>query len=797
MRSLPKWFKKEYILLPYHFIVGRIRRKQLTALLVIALIPLLLMGLVSYDIAMDKLQDQAAEQLEGVRNLKGKIVQTYFAERRKDLEQLADIMARLYDAGADKMTAPQGKKRTSDKADSTAAIKNIVSPRLKGGTADMIKDFRKEWGFENIYLISRLGYVFHAARHGSDRYTNLLSGPYKNTSLGRLTANVLRTKSFGMADFENYMPMQHAPAAFMAQPVVLNGKVRFVVAVQLSISQINAIAGEQTGLGESGHTYFVGHDKLLRNDSQRLKKQSALTTILSPEHKVDTEATRSALRGDSGTKLSKNAQGIRALSSWQPLSVVAPNPVNTEGIRWALITEVDESEVVKPMRTFALIIAGTMAMAVLLVVGGAYFLSGGLTRQIKHIMALLSEIGIGNFSARCKVVSRDELGVMANSLNAMLDNVMHLIQSSEERDEMQNSIMRLLTDISALTEGDLTIRAEVTEDMTGAIADSFNTMAEQLSHLVSDVKKSTLEVSTTSRAVSETTIEMSKSSDEHAIKIKDAVKAIGEMSQSIHLVSEHASESARVSDQAMQNALSGAEAVRETNTAMNEIRERVQEAARAIKRLGESSQEIGNIVQIINDIADRTSILALNASIQAAMAGDAGRGFAVVADEVQRLAEQSTNSTKQIETLVKNIQGEISEAGSRMEDSIQRVVQGTQLADGAHNKLEEIESVSAHLAELVQAISMAAKEQAESSESISETMRNVGEISSQASMQGRQTALSITNLAKTSEQLRDSVEVFKLDEAALSGADDDIEVLSDEYMVSPEDEDLEILSEVV
>jgi twitching motility protein PilJ len=244
------------------------------------------------------------------------------------------------------------------------------------------------------------------------------------------------------------------------------------------------------------------------------------------------------------------------------------------------------------------------------------------------------------------------------------------------------------------------------------------------------------------------------------------------------MVSEHASQSAEVSEQAKHNALSGADAVRQTNKAMNAIRERVQEAARAIKRLGESSQEIGNIVQIINDIADRTSILALNASIQAAMAGDAGRGFAVVAEEVQRLAEQSANSTKQIETLVKTIQGEINEAGTRMDDSIQRVVHGTQLADGAHGKLEDIEAVSTQLAELVQAISMAAKEQAISSENISTTMKKLGQVSKQASLQGRHTALSITNLAKTSEQLHQSVEVFTLAQEILE-EDEDLEVLEE------------------
>jgi twitching motility protein PilJ len=237
------------------------------------------------------------------------------------------------------------------------------------------------------------------------------------------------------------------------------------------------------------------------------------------------------------------------------------------------------------------------------------------------------------------------------------------------------------------------------------------------------------------------------------------------MATSIRQVAENAVQSAAVSEQSTVNAKEGAEAVKSTNKAMEAIRENAQETARAIKRLGESSQEIGNIVQLINDIADRTSILALNASIQAAMAGDAGRGFAVVAEEVQRLAERSTKATKQIDTLIKNIQGEINEAGTSMEESIQRVVEGSNLANNAHNKLQEIEMVSTHLAELIQSISITATQQAKASDDITKTMEEVGKVSAQNSAASRQTALAIKRLSETSEQLATSVEVFKVEEA--------------------------------
>ena len=392
-------------------------------------------------------------------------------------------------------------------------------------------------------------------------------------------------------------------------------------------------------------------------------------------------------------------------------------------------------------------------------------LSRGLTNQVNHIMGLLDEIGMGNFQARTEVVSNDELGVMATTLNAMLDNITVLIQSQEERDTIQESIMKLLEDISALSDGDFTARAEVTEDMTGAIADSFNAMADQFSDIISKVKIATESVDITSEEVSRQTMGLAQKNIEQVKGVAVAVEAIEEMVESIREVAQNALQSASVSQKSRQNAQEGALAVNETSTAMVEIREQINETARSIKRLGESSLEIGNIVQIIDDIADRTSILALNASIQAAMAGDAGHGFAVVADEVQRLADSSSNSTKQIELLVKSIQTEIKDVTNRIDESIGKVVQGTKLADGAHEKLQEIEDVSNQLAELIEAITSATNNQVKMSETISKTMEDVGEVSRESSLSSQDTATSMNVLSSTARELRSAVEVFQIGES--------------------------------
>lgn len=411
------------------------------------------------------------------------------------------------------------------------------------------------------------------------------------------------------------------------------------------------------------------------------------------------------------------------------------------------------------------IVVGAGFAAVLLGVLIAFGLARGLTGQVNHIMDLLGAMGMGDFSARTEVVSNDELGQMATALNAMLDNITLLIQSQEERDAIQEAIMKLMGEISDLTQGDLTARAEVTEDMTGAIADSFNTMAEQFGDIVRQVKNATLAVDGTASDVSKLTVDLATKNIDQTKQVDAAIQSINEIAESIRQVSQNAAKSADVSLASRVNAREGAEAVEKTNLAMDEIREQINETARSIKRLGESSMEIGNVVEIINNIADRTSILALNASIQAAMAGDAGHGFAVVAEEVQRLAESSSNSTKQIEKLVKSIQSEIKDVSNRMDESIRRVVQGSQLADGAYGKLQEIETVSSQLADLVASITQAAAKQVQMSEGVVESMVAVGGVSNETSKISQDTAILMNTLNKTAHELREAVEIFKVEVA--------------------------------
>ncbi len=289
-------------------------------------------------------------------------------------------------------------------------------------------------------------------------------------------------------------------------------------------------------------------------------------------------------------------------------------------------------------RTTAFALAGIVG-CLLLAVGGAYRATRSITRQAADIRELFGRISVGEFQARARVSSDDELGRTAASLNAMLDHTLTLIQSREERDALQEAIRKLLREISGVAEGDLTKDAEVTKDITGPIADSFNFMIGELRRIIGDVKRATGQVGAASDEIRASAGRLVRGTEVQARRIAETCRSVGEMAKSAQDVARASDRGTEVAGQALAGAQRGAAAVGATITGMGRIRERVQEAGRRIRRLGESSQQIGEIVQLIDDIADRTSILALNASIQAAAAGEAGRGFAVVAEEVERLAE--------------------------------------------------------------------------------------------------------------------------------------------------------------
>jgi len=336
--------------------------------------------------------------------------------------------------------------------------------------------------------------------------------------------------------------------------------------------------------------------------------------------------------------------------------------------------------------------------------------------------------------------------------------------SAEQNRRNQRAILRLLDELSTLADGDLSTHATVTEDITGAIADSVNSAIDALRSLVTTINATAEDVARAADRTQSTAIRLAEASNHQAREIAAANEAITEMASSMERVSKNARGSAEVAMKSVTIASNGAETVRRSISGMDSIREQIQETSKRIKRLGESSQEIGDIIGVINDIAEQTNILALNAAIQASTAGEAGRGFAVVADEVQRLAERASDATKRVEALIKTIQNDTNEAVASMEQSTAGVVSGAKLAEEAGGALGEIESVSQQIADLIKQISQEAEQQAATAVDISETMNIIQGITIQTSDGTSETATSIGELTQLSAELRESVTGFKLPE---------------------------------
>lgn len=467
----------------------------------------------------------------------------------------------------------------------------------------------------------------------------------------------------------------------------------------------------------------------------------------------------------SGARAGTSPEGVDSLFGFARIAGAEIDPA-VRRLGWTTVAAIDAAEALAPAATASRIAAVAAFLGAALAMLLAYLISQGLLRQIGEIGRLASQVGRGNFADRARVLRRDELGRATAGLNSMLEKLGGLLHTEQERDRIQASIVKLLEEVSGVAQGDLTVEAEVSGEITGAIADAFNYMVAELRGIIRRVQTATLEVTSSAKELEADARRVAETSEAQATQLAQTSAAVDTMARSIVEVAESARVADGVAHTALERARSGAEAVRQTVAGMGRIRGNVQETARRIKRLGESSKEIGEIVKLIGDIADRTSILALNAAIQAASAGEAGRGFAVVAEEVQRLAERSTEATRQIGALVTAIQSETLETVVSMEESTRGVVAGSEVADQAGQALAEINSVAERIAEIVQSITAAAQRQAHSSVEISTAMDNIAGVTAATASSTRQSAIAVSRMAELADTLRTSVSAFQLPEAA-------------------------------
>ena len=383
------------------------------------------------------------------------------------------------------------------------------------------------------------------------------------------------------------------------------------------------------------------------------------------------------------------------------------------------------------------------------------------------LSAFSERFAAGDQRAKAEVSANDEFGVIAENLNRTVARVSKAYGNQEAQDSLQRSITDLLNLINQVARGDLTLRGKVTNDALGNVADSINLMLDNFTTVIERVRKAAVDVSTNANRILASTDEMNTGTGQQDQEITNTSSAVEELTVSMKQVSNNAEASAEAARRALDAAEQGNRAVRDTLDGMQRIRSSVQATARKIKSLGDRSLEISEIINVINDITEQTNLLALNAAIEAARAGEAGRGFAVVADEVRKLAEHSRTATKDIAALIKAIQAETNEAVVVMEEGTKEVEVGTGLADQAGKALEAISSVVRQSAELVQEISLASKQQVRGTEGVANAMQIISGITRQTTQSARQAAGTVGTLVKLSEQLVDALSQFRSNGASV------------------------------
>ena len=390
-----------------------------------------------------------------------------------------------------------------------------------------------------------------------------------------------------------------------------------------------------------------------------------------------------------------------------------------------------------------------------------FTLSNKVAKPVTDLVDYSHKFAHGEYSARPHIDSDDDFGLIAENFTRSADRIARAVSNHEAQENLQKSVTEFLTVVSQIARGDLTLRGRVTNDALGNVVDSVNYMLDNFMKVLERVRKAAIDVSSSANEILLSSEDMASGAVQQDQEITNTSSAVEELTVSMKQVSNNAEASAEAARRALDAAEQGNRAVRDTLDGMQRIRSSVQATAKKIKSLGDRSLEISEIINVINDITEQTNLLALNAAIEAARAGEAGRGFAVVADEVRKLAEHSRTATKDIAALIKAIQAETNEAVVVMEEGTKEVEVGARLADQAGKALDAISSVVRQSAELVQEISLASKQQVRGTEGVANAMQIISNITRQTSQGARQTARTVENMVKLSEQLNEALSQFR------------------------------------
>lgn len=569
------------------------------------------------------------------------------------------------------------------------SLEEVIAPRLAGDEKDYFAKYIDKYAYYDLFLVHPKGDIFYTVGHEADYRTNIINGEYSDSGLGKLVRKVIDTGDYGFADFEPYAPSGGDPAGFIAQPVISGGKVSLVVALQLSSEAINGIMQERSGMGETGETYLIGADKLMRSDSYLDPDNHSIKASFANPVKgaVDTEGAREALSGKTGAKVYTDYNGNSVLASY--------TPVAAGDTTWALLAEMDESEAFAPVNSMQWLMGLIMIVGVFAIAAVSIIISRSLSNPIHKIVEIIRDIAHGDFTRTIDIKSGDEIGVLARSMNEMVANLRNMIQQIGENSRSLSSSSEELSAVS----NQLASGSEQTTSQANMVAGATEQMSSNINTMASAVEEMSVNISNVSSGAEQ----MSKN-------MESVSSAVEEMTASINEITKNAKDASQVATQAMDMSHS---------------------ASDTMNALGTAAREIGAVTEVIKRIAEQTNLLALNATIEAASAGEAGKGFAVVANEIKELANQSATAAEDIASKIEGVQGnakdavkviaDVSDIISAINESVNVITHSVEQQSLASS------NIAANVGEAANGINSIATSIAEVSAGANDVSRNAGE----------------------------------------------------------------------
>jgi methyl-accepting chemotaxis protein len=652
-----------------------------------------------------------------------------------------------------------------------------------------IGEFVSVYGYRDVYLVEpSTGLIAYSYAKEMDLGTSLLNGPFAKSKLGeafRAVRENPREDAFHLTDFAaDYAPSLLDPSGFMAVALDDDGKRIAIVIVQTSDARLNEIMTfdrnwNEAGLGKTGEAYLVGPDATARSLARKFvenkqsylaqRRASGMSEVAAKraDAKDDTvgfEPIRSfaateALRGNTGVTTYVSRLGERSLGAYAPLDVL--------GLRWGIVARFDETEAFAPiaalLRNILLFGAALLALALF----AAWYFSSRLARSVNQPIARLQgtvrRLADGDLDARTGIASNDELGQLGKAFDNLLDDrVNTLAAAARENEQLNQSVIEIMQAVSRLSSRDLTVKVPVTADVTGAISDALNLMTRQTAQVLSNVDEISGKVADASSRVRERAETAMAVAEEGSKEIDAASKEISEAADALRDIAERATQADRAADEAIRSTREALTIVRDTVGGISASRDLIRETEKRIKRLGERSQEITSTVNLIGNIAERTSLLALNTSMQAVAAGETGRAYAVVADEVKRLAEGARGATQQISNLVGAIQSETVDTVEAINRAISQVVEISRLAERAGDQMRSTEEKTELLVNSVRSIAQTTDAQSRASGALQTRALQIRNATRETADQLASQADETRNLSDYATNLVESVRVFTL-----------------------------------